>query len=491
MTEVILVQPKVGDWDMVRSHPSLPLSLLTAASLVSREFSIVLIDMRTMNDWKNRLKAELDKNPLCVGTTSLTGRQIKYALEISRFVKENSNIPVVWGGVHVSLFPESSVNNEYIDFIIQGDGEIAFLQLVRRLKEGGGNFENINGLWSKHIATCTNNKKRELCDLDKLPTVPYDLVDLKYYLPSFMGRRTLYLETARGCSNDCAFCYNSVYHLRKWRSRSAEKVIRDITDIVHNRKINSFYIIDDNFFVDLKRARKIAESIVDQKLEIYWESQGITISSALKMDREYIRLLEKSGLKKVHFGVESGSDRILKLVNKRISIDEVLQVNRKFKEFDIILQYNFMSGFPSETVNDIKSTVNLVFELMRENKRAIISPICPFTPYPGTKMYDDAIKTGLRAREKLEDWIESDYGDTIWTSKEKARLSKSLFFSSMFLDRHRQKSMVQNNFLKLAINLYRPIAKFRIKNLYFDFMPEILLKEKIFYRNGRNPGTLK
>ncbi len=248
-------------------------------------------------------------------------------------------------------------------------------------------------------------------------------------------------------------------------------------------KKNVVLFIDDNFFVDLRRAHEIARRIVDDKLDIYWESQGITIHSALKMDREYIGLLEKSGLKKVHFGVESGSDRILKLVNKKIRVDEVLEVNRKFKGSDIILQYNFMSGFPSETVDDIKSTVNLAFRLMRENKRAIISPICTFTPYPGTKMYDDAVKAGLRKREKLEDWIESDYGDTIWVSKEKMKLSKSLFFTSMFLDKPRQKSMVQNIFLRLAINLYRPIAKFRIKNLFFNFMPEMSLKEKIFYRN--------
>ena len=98
MPEVVLVQPKVGDWDMVRSHPSLPLSLLSAASLVNQEYNVVLIDMRRGDDWKRRLKAELDKNPLCVGTTSLTGRQIRYALQISRFIKENSNAPVVWGG---------------------------------------------------------------------------------------------------------------------------------------------------------------------------------------------------------------------------------------------------------------------------------------------------------------------------------------------------------------------------------------------------------
>lgn len=190
------------------------------------------------------------------------------------------------------------------------------------------------------------------------------------------------------------------------------------------------------------------------------------------------------GIKKIHFGAESGANRILKLINKNIAVDDIREVNRKFKAFNIIVQYNFMSGFPSETTDDIKSTVKLAFELMRENKNAIISPICPCTPYPGTKMYNDAIKMGLTNRQRLEDWIESDYGDNIWNSKEKMKLLKSLFFSSMFLDKYRQRDMVEDSFIKLFINLYRPVAKFRIKNLYFNFMPEISLKEKIFYRDG-------
>ncbi len=487
MADVVLVQPKIGDWDMVRSHPSLPLSLLSAATLVNKEFEILLIDMRTVDNWKEELLTELAKNPVCVGTTSLTGRQIRYALEISSFVQENSNVPVVWGGMHVSFFPELSIANKYIDFVIQGDGEITFLKLVRALKEGRKDFENIKGLWFKRDNTIIGNKEPQLCDLEALPSLPYGLVDLKYYLPKFMGRRTLSFETSRGCVNDCAFCYNPAYHYRRWRFQSAEKVLRNIIDIFYNRKINSFYIIDDNFFLDLARVRKIAEGIISERIDIYWESQGITISSALKMDRDYIRLLEKSGLKKVHFGVESGSNRIIKLLNKKIKVDDVLEVNRRFKEFDIILQYNFMSGFPSETIDDIKSSVNLGFELMKANKRAIISPICPYMPYPATKMYDDALKSGLKDRQELEDWIESDYGDNIWTSEERNQLLRSLFFASMFLDNHRQKSMIDDRFIKLAINLYRPIAKFRMKRLYFNFMPEIALKEKIFYRKDKFP----
>lgn len=485
MADIILVQPKVGDWDMVRSHPSLPVSLLSAVALAAGEFKIALLDTRVMPDWKTRLKEELDKCPLCVGTTSLTGRQIGSAIEIARFVKENSAVPVVWGGIHASLFPESTISSRYIDFVVQGEGEITFLELARALKEGKTDFSGIKGLWFKRGPGRVGNEKRQFCELDKLPRLPYDLVDMKQYLPKFMGRRTLYFETSRGCPNECPFCYNTNYHQRRWRAQSADKVIGNLIDLVRNKGINSFYFIDDNTFVDLNRAARIAEEIVANKLDIFWEAQGITISSALRMGADYIGLLQQSGLKKVHFGAESGSDRILKSINKKITAGDIREVNRRFKKFDIVVQYNFMSGFPTETMSDIRDTIRLIFELEKENPMAIISPVCPYTPYPGTKFYNDAVEAQLKRREALEDWAGYDYGDNIWASDKKMKLLKALFFSSMFLDRHRGRDMVENRFLKLAINLYRPVAKFRIKNLFFNFMPEMALKEKFFYRKDK------
>ncbi|MBU0597502.1 hypothetical protein KKF61_00725, partial [Patescibacteria group bacterium] len=94
MADVVLVQPKVGDWDRVRSHPAIPLALLAAARVVAKEFTVKFIDMRVSPNWKERLLAELKEKPLCAGITSLTGRQIKYAMEVSRLIKQHSDVPV-------------------------------------------------------------------------------------------------------------------------------------------------------------------------------------------------------------------------------------------------------------------------------------------------------------------------------------------------------------------------------------------------------------
>lgn len=479
MAEVILIQPHIGDWDAVRSHYSLPLALLAACRIVAKTFEVSLIDTRVNANWKKHLLSELEKQPICVGVTAITGRQIKYALEISQFVKNNSNVPVVWGGIHASLFPYETIQNDNIDFVIKGEGEYAFMELVMALKDNSS-LEGIAGLWYKKDNVILNGGERKFCNFDTLGKIPYNLIVDEQYCPLFMGRRTLNFETSRGCPEACTYCYNKSYNNRSWRSMSSGVVIDHLEHVIRNNGISSFYFIDDNFFVDLGRARSICEEIIRRRLDIYWEAQGITIHSALKMNDEYIAVLEKSGLKKIHFGVETGSERILNLVQKNISIADIHSINKKFSKHNIVLQYNFMSGFPTETIADLKKTIKLCFDLMENNPNALISPICPYTPYPGTELYQQAVDSGFIMKKNLEDWVESDYGDNIWYSKKRMTLIKKLFFASMFLDTHRAKHMINSSFLKLLINTYRPIAKLRLKFLFFSFMPEFYLYNAIF-----------
>lgn len=476
MADVILIQPNIGNWDNVRSHPSIPLAIMSASRLLAKEFSLVLIDQRTDRDWRSSLTNQLDKKPICVGITSMTGNQISHAIEAAKIVKNNSKVPVVWGGIHPTLMPQMTIESDYADFVVKGEGEITFLELVKSLAADKKSLIQIKGLWRKENGKVIANADRGFCSLDELPELPYDLVDLKKYLPKFKGLRTMYFETSRGCPNRCAFCYNQIYHASKWRPMSSEKVLYEIKKIVNDFGIRSFYLIDDNFFVDLARFRQIAEGLIREKIDIIWEAQGITIQSAVKMNEDDIDLMEKSGCRKLHFGIESGSEKILRAMKKNLNIADVLDVNIKFKEHDIVLQYNFMAGFPHETRQDIKKTVDLIWKITCSNPNAIISPICPYTPYPGTELFKQAESDGFMKKGTLTDWSNTDYGDNIWSSPKKSRFLNSLFFSSMFLDVHRLKDMLSNPIYKLLVYLYRPIARARVKKLFFRFMPELIFR---------------
>lgn len=479
MAEVVLVQPKVGNWDDFRSHPSLPLALLSASRYVAKVFDTVFIDTRVDKDWKARLSLELKKNPFCVGITSMTGRQIGYALEISSYVKEISDVPVVWGGIHSSVLPESVLTNKNIDIAVIGEGELSFFEAVKALA-GRLSLKGIEGVWYKEAGQIIKNPNRQFLRLDDLPELPLFLIDIKKFLPVFKGRRTFYIETSRGCPNQCGFCFNTTYNKNTWRAFSSERAVRELKYLSGHFNIGSFYAVDDNFFVDIRRARAIAQGIVDERLDIFWEAQGITINSALKMDDEYLELLVKSGLKKVHFGIESGSPKILEFVNKKLKVEDIIKVNKAWSRYDIVVQYNFMCGFPQETMDDIRKTTDLIFQLMSDNPCALISPLCPYTPYPGTPLYQAALNNGFIRKKSLEDWQEADYGDNIWESKDRKKILSSLFFASMFLDSHRAKDMFESKIIKILIGLYRPIAKFRVKNLFFKFMPELKVSNLLF-----------
>jgi len=479
MAEVILVQPKIGYWDDYRSHPALPLALLSASRCVAKEFGVVLIDTRIDKNWKISLKQELENNPLCVGITSMTGNQISCALEISNYVKAISKVPVVWGGIHGSLLPESTLENKNIDILVKGEGEYSFLELVRALA-AKTSLNDIRGVWYKKDGKIVRNPDREFLHLDNLPALPLFLIDLKKYLPIFKERRTFFIETSRGCPNCCAFCYNAVYNRSNWRAFSSERVIQELKYLSKSFNIGSFYFVDDNFFVDLKRAYIIAQGIIEKRLNIFYEVQGITINSALKMNEDYLKLLVKSGMKKVHFGVESASERILKMLNKKLDISDVIKINRNWRRYNIIVQYNFMCGFPGETIEDICKTKELAFQLMRENPNALISPFCPYIPYPGTALYQKSLDDGFIFRKKIGDWSETDYGDNLWVAAEEKKIINSLFFASQFLDKHRSKDMVKSKIIKILIELYRPIARFRVRHLFFNFMPELKIKDILF-----------
>ncbi len=479
MARVVLVQPKVGNWDDFRSHPSLPLALLSASRCVAKEFETVLIDTRVDKNWKEHLKEEIKKEPACVGVTSMTGNQIGYALEISAYAKKISKVPVVWGGIHASLLPESTLANKNIDILVTGEGELTFLELVKALMKKEG-LKGIRGVWYKENGRIIKNPNREFAHLDNFPDLPLSIINIEDFLPTFKGRRTFNIETSRGCPNQCVFCFNTAYNKNTWRAFSAERVIRELKFLSDNFNVRSFYIIDDNFFVDLKRARDIASGIIDQRLDIIWEAQGITINSALKMDDDYMGLLVRAGMKKVHFGIESGSERVLKMVNKRLKVEDVIEVNKRWSRYNIVVQYNFMCGFPGESMEDIRKTKDLALRLMKDNRQALISPFCPFTPYPGTALYQRSLDSGFIRKKELEEWSHTNYGDNLWESRKRKNMLSSLFFASMFLDKHRSQDMVHSKILKFLIILYRPIAKFRFKHLFFKVMPEIKLSSLLF-----------
>ena len=441
MRTVILCQPKMGYYDKVARD--LPAALLSTASYIYNDYNVVIVDMRVPT-WKQKFDAAMEKNPMCVGVTCWTGKQIESALEVSKLTKDqDKSIPVIWGGIHPSTTQKQTLQNKYIDFILEGEGELIFPNFLKSL-EGKMDKSTINGLWYKEqngeVKQGINFEKRESLDMDKLEKIPYHLLKLSDYegRASAHSGKGFLVETGRGCPRRCAYCYNTMFNQGSWRTVSAEKIIENIKDIVAWSNTKDLFFIDDNFFTHPKRTLRFVELLKKEKLDIKWGVE-CEIYMLNKMSDELLQQLYDVGLRSMSIGVESGSKRILKMLDKLLNLDQVEVVNRRLAKFKINPQYNFMGGYVTETHEELQQTLTLILRILKDNPRAHIQGMGMVVPYPGTPYLEMARKAGLKEPERLEDWVNYNPDDWIWhnplVDEKKRNLFKTLHISSLFVDK--------------------------------------------------------
>lgn len=474
MREIILIQPREGLYNDVLK-PWVPLSLLSAVSKLDLEgYPCRIIDQRVDEKWEATLIDALKKDPICVGVTSMTGSQILHALQASKVAKRYPHIPVVWGGVHPTLFPKQTLENKYVDVVVKGEGEETFYQLVKRF-EAKAPLEGLAGIFFKSAGKIVGSPERDFINLDEYSHVPYHLIDIKNYLHKFFNERAvLELESSRGCPFSCGFCYSPAYNHNRWRALSSNNVVERIKKIVDNYSIDSLHFIDDAFFVDKKRVNSIMSGIIEAKLKIKMGFQGVRIDTFDKMSDSDISLLIKAGARFLQFGVESGSPRILKLINKKVKVERVISLNRRLAKYPkIIPYYNFMCGFPTETKKDLFETTSLGWRLLQENKNAMISPFHHYKPYPETPLFKIYGNAKVFTPTKLEDWGNSDWTELNESSHEKKalRLLRNIEMASILVDK-KMENQSDSKFWTIMAKIYRPIARFRFKNNFFTCMPE-------------------
>jgi anaerobic magnesium-protoporphyrin IX monomethyl ester cyclase len=470
MKDIILVQPKTGKWDKISFRP--PDSLLSIAAVpVSEGFSVKIIDTRVDKDWKSTLKASLKKKPICVGVTSMTGEQINYALEISNFVKATSAVPVVWGGVHASLLPESTLTNPAIDYLIQGEGDYSFFDLVKSIDDEKLP-EKIDGVcYKKDGKLVINRQTRLISNLDTLPPLPRHLIDLRdYYALDIKGISTTVM-TSRGCPGRCAFCYNTAFFKNCWRGMSSKRVINDLKDLFDKYPIKGILFEDDNFCVNLNRYKEILAGIRKEKLDFEWGLNGVRIDTLAKMEDGLLRESANLGCRVMDVGIESGSPRMLDLMKKDIRIKDILSVNGRLKKFKFYSKFTFIGGYPTETRTDLQMTLDLMKKLVRGNPR-LYTPFFIFNAYPGTQSFDLAVKYGLKAPKTLEEWAGIDCENAMyfypWLSKKRIKLLQMLEFVPNFANIN-SRIKIQKKLTRMLFDVYHPIAKFRFEHDYYGF----------------------
>lgn len=417
------------------------------------EIKIIHAGQKTIS---GRVDEIIKDEPLFVGFSVITGSPTASSVQISQQIKAKSKIKIAWGGVHPSLLPQQCLAEDCIDFVILHEGEETALELANHLSIGNCRFAEINGLGYKDNGRVVINNPRPLYKELNSSRMDFSLIDLSKYVQEssiqIEGKqekiRKLSYISSRGCPHNCGFCYNLEFNKRQWRYFPEDIVYEDVRYLKEKYKINAIHFWDDNFFVNKQRALNILNHIA--------------VFPEFELRIDYITEELAAEFKKLNtinllVGVESGSDRILKLMNKGFSKALMLERVRILAKYNVSVLYSFMLGTTTETKDELYQTIDLIVEISRIHRNSSFT-VGMYMPYPGTELYQLAVKEGFVPPVRMIDWRLIDrWRNTVplpWIDKDACRSIR--YFSALLSDK--------NHLLKAwsLFRLKKKILKFKL-----------------------------
>ena len=383
--KVLLLQP---NYDSHVIHPPLGLGYL-AAFLEKQGHDAALFDgtleKASVSDF---VQAAQNYQPDLIGFSVLTRGHHQARKIIKALKKKFKKIPVMVGGTQITALPREALLDLGADFAIVGEGELTAAELAAMLVSGRKNFAQIKGLAYRTAGGQARiNSRRELIpDLDSLPFPAWRLMPpAKYRIaPILEPAKALPIApimTSRGCPYNCSFCASNVTWRRRIRFRGPENVLAEIKMLKEDFGVKEIHFSDDNFTMDIKRAEKICELLIKEKINLPWQCpNGVRID---RLTRPLLRKMKKAGCYAVGLGIESGNQRILKQVNKQLDLRLVPAVLKNLKKVGIESYGFFILGLPGDTRETIEETIN--FALRQPFDRAWFNI---FTPYPGSPAFN-------------------------------------------------------------------------------------------------------
>ncbi len=468
----------------------LPLALLSIArGLDEEKYEIVIIDEAVES-----FPEEVMQDALSVGISAMIGYQINSALKLAkRLRKLYPKVPLVWGGWHPSILPKETAASDYVDYVVRGQGEITFSELINAL-EGNKTLDSVLGLTYKVNGNVKSNPDRHLSDPNGFPPLPYHLINMEKYIhASEFGARTVTYLSSIGCPFSCGFCAEQVVYRKRWLPLSPERVISDFKYLKEQYKIDSIIINDSNFFTNEKRVVGICENMISEEVNIKWGNANGRADQLVRYERKTWQLMRDSGLKCILTGAETYDDGIMEIINKKATIEDTIQLAYIANDVGITIKFSFMIGLPianrQVSVDDefmnIIDFINNLYEINNRNHFLLFL----YTPFPGTPLYRKSIELGYKSPDSLEAWggfLEGlNHASTPWINMDLAEKIYQTSFYFPFISNAAYDIINQYPFvirwmlLPFERMLYM-VMKFRIKHKFFDLPVEFNMIKLIF-----------
>lgn len=408
--KVLLIHPYITTNDPNTSLTE-PLGLLSLATYLeyslANEVNVRILDLFALGYEQCIKKGEMyvkgisqkgkilkyveDYQPNIIGITCNFTAYAEDSYEIAKLVKEFYNKTIiVMGGAHATMEAEDILKKyNYIDYIVRGEGELIFSELVNTIKNNTG-VENIKGITYKSVnGRLVSNPDRELIEnLNLLPMMERKFIDMGIYKKinsdalSFAKKTPVVsIMTSRGCPYNCIFCSTKIMWKRNWRPRNPENVIKEIEYLINEYSIREIAIQDDQFVIDKKRVHDICDLIISKKLNISLSIPSGT--SIWLVDFELLKKMKKAGFYRLCFPVETGNQNTLKFIRKPVNLAKVKETIKMANKLGFWTQGNFIIGFPYETKEEIEETIKYAYNSGLDYVFFFVAK-----PYAGSEMYE-------------------------------------------------------------------------------------------------------
>ena len=369
------------------SHPPfIPLGLAYLGAVAEQAgHSVTVIDCQgerlNYESFRQRI-AGVPSDVVGVTSTTLLYNSAKTIMEVAKEVHPNAVNMI--GGSHVSFWDENALKEtKAFDLIVRKEGELTFLELLDRIQANKG-FEDVLGTTVRTKNGIQRNEDRPfLHDLDSLPSPAYHLLPLDSY--HRMGKTIFPIVTSRGCVQWCDFCSTVRMFGRGYRVRSPKKVVDDM-EMLHSKYGESqFTFYDDAFTINRNHTLEMCADIKARRLDVEWDCE----TRVDAVDKELLEKMRDAGCITIWFGVESGSEKILDKMHKKINREQVREAFKMAQKAGMMTIASAVIGFPGETEETALETINFINSLNPDDIGCYIA-----TPYPGTPMYEEVIKNG-------------------------------------------------------------------------------------------------
>lgn len=385
LDNIILVNPyyqkRIRSIAQVSIGPPLGLAYI-AAVLEQNGYKVTIIDANAEKLSEEEVLCRImQAKPALVGLTAVTPTiHICYSIA-KKIKKETPSIITVIGGVHATSLPKETLNECIdFDFLIRGEGEFTFIELVDALNQNKA-LESIKGLAYRENGKIIINDKREVVlDLDIFPFPSRHLLPNKLYRTIDSNRMTCIIAM-RGCAASCIYCAVEEVAGKKLRRRSPSNVIKEIESCFSNYGTRFIAFLDDTFTFDKIWVHKFCDEFTETRFHRYVKWSCLTRVD--NVDLGLLKHMKQAGCVRVEFGIESGSQEILDLLKKGITVSQIKKAFSMAKEVGLSTLGFAMLNAPGETIETIMETKKIIMDLDPDFLQLSFA-----TPYPGTELFE-------------------------------------------------------------------------------------------------------